>query len=317
MSAAATGSPGDSTTEQYLILELYHNPHEYSSAEGHLPIIRAVCPSLEQAAELIGKKKINEVQQLVDKYNEGGTAGSFTQNLFVVKVPVNSFVDTMNLPRISVTESHLKNDTRQQLKAVMQNYNDIHSKVMKNGVSDRPNLQVDPNVYERDRRAREYELMQRMHIRPLWRGNAPVRRKNVVPVLGGNVPQPAAPVTVQQTYVPGSIGSGTTTGATEGDLGALQVPAIPPVGDKTVVNPPTTNPPTFQGTTTPTVSAPLAQPNAVPVASEIPNPVTTPVPLAPVVTGGALRNMITDSHGLTYEAPPVNTGSSATSRITM
>src|SRR4051812_48150761 len=102
------------TDDLYLVLEIYHNANEYTSIDGRLATIRAVCFSLPDAAEIIGKKKVQEVQKLVDGYNSTGTAGSFTQNLFVVKVTPNTYLDVMNEPRINVTESDLTEATRNQ-----------------------------------------------------------------------------------------------------------------------------------------------------------------------------------------------------------
>lgn len=293
-------------SDQYLVLELYHNPHEYNSMEGKVTVIRAVCPTLQDAAELIGERSIKDIQGILDDYNTNGTMKSYQENLFVVKVPVNTFVDTMNLPRIPLTESDLSETTRNQLKSVKQNYTEMPQDILrnpKNSSSDA--LYVNRDIYEKDRRAREYEMMQRRNIQPLWRGNITNnansnasnrnRRRTVIPAGDGTIPQPAIPVQVRQAHPP-----------------FIQGDALKSVN----FAPSAASPATFQSTPTPSTSAPIPVPGLVPVANEVPNPITTSVPLAPVVAGAAVRNTVTDSYGHTHETPPVNTGTSDTSRVT-
>jgi len=264
-----------STTDQYLVLELL--------GEGQGATVRAVCSSLSDAAELIANRKISEVQNIIDSYNSSHGLSSYNQNLFVIKAPQNTYLDVTNEPRVNIVENDLSDHTKALLRAVMKLYNELHSSVMKSSTVELNHLNVNPNTYERDRKAREYELMQRMHVRPLWRGNVTGgdnsgKRVNVVPTATGNIPQPAANISVQHDNVNAN--------------------------------------PIFQGTPTPSTSAPVQLPGLVPVASETPNPITTSVPLAPVVTGGALRNMVTNSIGQTFEAPPANTATATTSRVT-
>jgi|SRR6478609_3245356 len=294
----------DSTEQyQYVIFEFYHNAQEYTSIEGKVPIVRAICPSLQEAAELIGQRNITEIRALLDAHEDKGTMGTFQEYLYVVKAPVNTFVDILNLPRIPLEHDVLTEPTRNMLKAVKEQYNQLSEKILKGTPRANAHLQVNQDIYEKDRRAREYEMMQRMHIKPLWRGNVtnaalPVKKRSqVIPTTDGRIPQPAVPVSVQQQHQQ-----------------HVQVPAANSL--RLAPGNIRENPATFQSTPTPTASAPIPVPGLVPVANEVPNPITTSVPLAPVVPGAAIRSVVTDSTGHTHASPPLNTGTNETSRVT-
>ena len=190
-----------SERDNFVVMEIYHNVHEYTSLEGQVYLLRAICPTLQSAAETIAKAKTQEMQRIVDNHTAqpDKPVSPFTQNMFVIKVTDNTFVDTTNIPRTSVTEADLSEGTLQQLHAVMEAYKAIFAKNMTTlATSAYKNLHVDPSLYEKDRRAREYELMQRLHIRPLWRGNVTgggmPKRKSVVPLQNGDNPQPMTAV---------------------------------------------------------------------------------------------------------------------------
>lgn len=291
--------------DNYLILEVYHDQSGYSSADGQVPIIRAVCTSLEEAADLIGKRKITEMQSILDDFKRSGTMRTYKQDLFVVKASSNTFVDVMSLPRIPVVQGLLKPELKGQLTAVSQSYNDAANKALTAPSNDK--LSVPSGVYESDRKAREFEMMQRLHVKPLWRGNVtapstpsnpvtpikPITNPTVTKTLAydaspnaGNIPQPALPVTIGQLH--SNI-----------------------AGDMTLAG----NPPTFTTSATPSTSAPVPVPGLNPVANQVVSPLTTSVPLAPVVTGGSMGDVVTDSAG-SHMAPPVNTASSNVSRVT-
>lgn len=256
-----------SSEDCYVVMELYHNVHDYTSFNEQVQVLKAICPSSHDAAEIIAKAKIQEMQRMVDNHNAGKPMTPFKENMFVVKVPQNTIVDTNNLPKLSVTEGDLSQDTVQQMHAVTEAYNGIFSKNMTSGDSTVGHLRVDPSLYEKDRRAREYELMQRLHIRPLWRGNV---RVPVTPPNSGRIPQPATHMSIQ--------------GATPGMADEL----------KTIPN---------SKVPTPSTSAPTALPGLLPVTHQVPNPV-------------GVNNLRTNSAGQIYGAPPQNTASTDTSRVT-
>lgn len=183
-------------SEVYLVQELYSNPLEYSSAEQKVPILRAVCSTMAEAAELVAKQKSQELQQDIDKQG----SASLSHNLFIVKAPLNTYVDTMQLQRLNPTFNDLTEETRKNFKAVLESHKELTAKVAPAG---NPNLRVDPIVYIKDRRAREAELMKRLNVSPMPPFANPVAKK-----AAGTVPQPAQGITVRPAgEVPQSLKS--------------------------------------------------------------------------------------------------------------
>jgi len=259
----------------YLVLELYHNPYEYSSAEGRVPIVRAVCRSIESAAEIIGKHKITELQSQVDKYRAGEKMAPFAQRHYVVKTGWDNYFDVYNLPKMSVKESQLSAKTDAELRAVTDSYNNLHSEMMKmtNDQISEKRLEVDPNAYRRDRKAREYEMMQRMHIRPLWRTRVATSFPNSR-MVSGSVPGPATPISITNATNRGND-------IVEAEIGKTVVNDIGNVHVSDSI-------PTFRAGATPTLSAPSSLPRQVPVTGQKLTPINTNIPLAPVIPGAGL-----------------------------
>lgn len=293
----------------FVVFELYHNPNEYSSMEGRLPLVRSVCSTLEDAAEIVAKMKIDKLQSILDAYRTGQQMQPLTYNTIVAKVLMGTIVDPMNLTRIPVTEANLSPEIKDKLNASVNLYNETVRPSSNAPLLSGNQLRVDPSSYQKDRSAREWEMMHKMNVQPLW-------TKRVNPIVSpsvtrGKIPQPASEVTIRQAH-------GTTI-PNESRLAPLNPPSsnvapgptpAPGGGRAPLVD-------TFAAGVTPTVSAPPAEPGRLPVASEHPNPVTTSVPLAPVTAGSSINNpIVTDSLGSTHPMPPVNTATSPNSRVT-
>lgn len=301
--------------QSFLVLELYSNPNEYSSAHDRIPVVRAVCTDIDAASEIIALKKIADLQNIIDEHASGKKFKSFVQNLFVVSIPNNNLIDILTYPKVQISENNLTDETRKNLQATVASYQEIPgaSEVMKGvphggnpgSVGDRlsnaivnPNLQVDPSIYNKDRRAREIEMMRRMNVKPISAKSTP----------GGSLqPIPAKPIIVSPAK---------TLKMSQNAPGNDVVP-LGHVGNdvqaSTSVN---TVIPTWQPPATPSVSAPITPPDVLSVAGERPNPITTSVPLAPVVGGSGINNLNVSSTGAVFSQPPQGTASSSTSRVT-
>ncbi len=298
----------------FVVFEMYNNPNEYSSANQILPIAQAVCTSLKEAAEVVALIKINDLQRIIDNHTKGNyTRSSLTydKDLFVVKVSPNETFSAMNLPRQSLSNDMLTDETAKLLSATQSSFNQSTGGTLKSTVKENINLKVDPSAYERDRKARESEMMKRWNV-------APLQYKNSV---AGTVPQPAKPIMVRQAQAQTLKVAPTNNSYSESELNTNNPGTVTntPVAQPTTVVPVTNSAtvPTWQSTPYASISAPVRTPEVNPVASEVPNPITTPVPLTPVGGGiGGINNITTNSAGEIYASPPNNTATSATSRIT-
>ena len=194
----------------YIILQLYNDPTEYSSANGKVAIFRASCETIEDAAEIIARKRINELNQFRDQLTSG-RRNPAPEQLFVIEVPTNTMLDPMTIPRVPITESHLSESTRNELHAVLTDYNQRRAMLSGgHGASQEEqsrsnHLTVDPNAYERDRHAREYEFMQRLHVQPIMSARRPVPTRPVV-VTQSTRPESVVAATQNQA-VPGTVPS--------------------------------------------------------------------------------------------------------------
>jgi hypothetical protein len=190
----------------FVVFELYHNPNEYSSIEGKLPLLRSVCLTLEEAAEIIAKRKTNELQKIVDGSHPGRQIRPLVETMFVSKISFNEIINPMGLVHVPITEAHLSAETKEKLHSMINVYNEMaqpNSKISAPLLIEN-RLQVDPSSYEKDRRAREWEMIQRMNIRPLW------TRRFASPLLeSGTIPQPGREITIHpvQEFVSGTTPS--------------------------------------------------------------------------------------------------------------
>jgi hypothetical protein len=280
----------DASGTVFPVFELYHNPHEYSSYEASFPLLVAVSPTLEDAAEMLARKKIDELQTIVDSHKPGQEPPPLRSNMFVSKISVNQPINPLNSTRIPVTESHLTLDTKNKLHSVVSAYNQFSKPASESSrLTTRNALRVEHSTYEKDRRAREWEMIHRMNFRPLWTQQQSVQNASTP---ASTIPQPASQVNIRPAH---PINAQTTTAVR-----------------------PTTH---FAGSTTPSLSAPPAVPGVLPSATQTPNPVNTSVPLAPTVSGGRTmdnynNNLVPDSTGYLHPVPPANTATSPNSRVT-
>jgi hypothetical protein len=184
----------------FLVQELYNNPFEYSSANMKIPIVRAVCESLIQAAEFVAKRKMLEIENSIALARAGKATVPIAENLFITNVPLNvSIDDALQLPRILPTFNDLTEATRKDLQAALSLKSQIPllPPAINSGIAAaNPNLNVDPSIYVKDRRARENELMKRFNVAPM--PPIPARMKRLPQgVPSGTIPQPAQPITVR------------------------------------------------------------------------------------------------------------------------
>lgn len=191
-------------SEIYLVQELYNNPYEYSSANQKIGIVKAVCSSLSEAAEVVAKSKMQEIQTIIDQSHAGKSAIPLSHNLFITKAPMNTVVDILQLPRTNPTFADLSEETKKNFQAVLASEKELTGARAKIAISDATSehLRVDPLIYVKDRRAREAELMRRANVAPM-----PAVTTRPAPVrTGGTIPQPAQPISVQVAgEVPSSL----------------------------------------------------------------------------------------------------------------
>lgn len=182
-------------TDVYLVQELYSNSLEYSSLNERFWNTTAVCSTLENAAEIVANHKISEIQKILQDFTIKGFLHPIKESISVVKVSLNTrFESVQEFPRIPITENYLKPETKQLLEKSLNDLKNTKSKMTLNHnmTSQNNNLYVDPNVYIRDRKARENENLKRQKWQPV------VQTHKVYSTLQQNPlqPQHAQPVTV-------------------------------------------------------------------------------------------------------------------------
>lgn len=254
----------------FIVLEMYNNPSEYSSANERIPFFRASCDDLNSAAELVAADKIRHITAVTENNGHESSSG-----LYVVQAPKNVLVDPLRLPRLLISSDLLTEETWSTLQKKLKELADFNEKkgVLK-GTSAGSNIAVkkDPlhvnvNTYERDRRAREWELMRRMNIQPMSAGRIP---PPIAPP-----PQPAQPVVVTK-----ETPSSTVTMATTEPLSTLkmatkvlspqeQIPVLTPTSVGTAANPVSVIPSTTTTAARTTVSTvPVIQTNTATLTTE-------------------------------------------------
>jgi hypothetical protein len=185
--------------EFYVVVESLPNEKHYN--------LRAISSTLRDASEIVATEKIKFLSEILDaQQQQKARLVPYSHELMIVKLTENVVIDSIEqMPKITMEKQDLTDSTRQQLQVVTQQYKDLISqRNTQDDTESFDHLQVHPSLYERDRKSREYELMQRLNIRPMWRGNVLQRKSPGTDVViqpqirNGQIPQPVAPIAQQR-----------------------------------------------------------------------------------------------------------------------